>query len=471
MSFYEAMPESSGLQLRQVQLEILNFFRDQGKIAMVSYADPETKASFERRFEELALEQLNCEIMHLKIEEQTDELQILNNLLSQIPVSNATRQHDAPLVNYLLMLSNLAGLNQERLNALKTIVLQLPGLSLKLFVSVPSPDWRPREVDTLTQKTAYWHIPRVEISSVEQIVPDPSRLAAEASLASSPAQSMARHPKPMNRLLLLGLALAMGGAIALNYKSFTGAGSAKGDPDRQQTSKSEAEKEKPADDRVAATPPLETAVDPKDVRTTDFIASAPVAANTPVLPASQPTAATPATVTALTKPQVSQPNVATPATVTALTKPQVSQPNAATPATVTALPKPQASQPTAATPATVTALTKPQVNQKEPQQPREIMTVDDCINEGEYPVLKPVSVVKNVNYIYLRSAQNMNLCVAHSGGKFKMIRLKAYQGYTAYGNQPWRLYSPDLTKVEVFAQGAKVKLDQNVIDRIEVIYR
>jgi hypothetical protein len=103
-----------------------------------------------------------------------------------------------------------------------------------------------------------------------------------------------------------------------------------------------------------------------------------------------------------------------------------------------------------------------------------INTLADCPKSAEtntLPTAKPVSYVKDTNYIFIKSRQNRKICVASAGGPYRILTLQANQGNSAYGNSPWRVYSPDLRQIEIYFQGARVLLSANVKDTVTVIPR
>jgi hypothetical protein len=103
-----------------------------------------------------------------------------------------------------------------------------------------------------------------------------------------------------------------------------------------------------------------------------------------------------------------------------------------------------------------------------------INTLADCPKGAETdtaPTAKPTSFVKDTNYIFIKSRQNRKICIAPAGGPYRILNLQANQGNSAYGNSPWRVYSPELRQIEIYFQGARVLLSANVKDTVTVIPR
>jgi hypothetical protein len=103
-----------------------------------------------------------------------------------------------------------------------------------------------------------------------------------------------------------------------------------------------------------------------------------------------------------------------------------------------------------------------------------INTLADCPISSEannLPTAKPVSFIKDTNYIFIKSKQSRKICVAPTGGPYRLLNLQANKGNSAFGNGPWRVFSPDLRQIELYFQGARVTLGPNVTDSVLVIPR
>jgi hypothetical protein len=88
---------------------------------------------------------------------------------------------------------------------------------------------------------------------------------------------------------------------------------------------------------------------------------------------------------------------------------------------------------------------------------------------GTLPTAKPVVFNKETNYIFIKTDQDRAICVAPNGGPYQLVNLRAIKGTRVYGNGPWRVYSPELQRFELYFQGARVTLGPNVIDHVQVI--
>jgi hypothetical protein len=103
-----------------------------------------------------------------------------------------------------------------------------------------------------------------------------------------------------------------------------------------------------------------------------------------------------------------------------------------------------------------------------------INTLADCPKGADtdtLPTAKPVSYVKDPNYIFIKSKQSRKVCVAPADGAYRLLNVPGTKGNSAYGNSPWRVYSPDLRQIEIYFQGARVLLSANVKDTVTVIPR
>ena len=103
-----------------------------------------------------------------------------------------------------------------------------------------------------------------------------------------------------------------------------------------------------------------------------------------------------------------------------------------------------------------------------------INTLADCPTSAEannLPTAKPVSYIKDTNYIFVKSKKSRKICVAPTGGPFRLLSLQANKGNSAFGTGPWRVFSPDLRQIELYFQGARVTLGPNVTDSVLVIPR
>jgi hypothetical protein len=393
---------------------VLNFFLEQGKIALVASEDTDTKAWFDQALEQQVGEKMGCEL--IRLDALTDPLDALNVLLSGISVQQATQPESEMRANFLLWVTESEHFTQERFQLLKQIILQFSGLDLKLFVSVTSDRWSSQLFDIAGRKISYWFIPAsvsaglTSAAVVAHLDPKdqshsqvqaPIQVAvAQASeipveLEKSPlAQAGVRSNAQQRRFKPVGLVvgvliLLVSTMVFLKFKS-------------------------------AAEP--------------NMVSSAPRAADAPRAVAEGAQQA-PQSPTAPSRTVASGP-AETPRSGSA----SVQQLDASS------------SKAASADSATETLVACP--------QPRSV---------GTLPTAKPVVFNKETNYIFIKTDQDRAICVAPNGGPYQLVNLRAIKGTRIYGNGPWRVYSPELLRFELYFQGARVTLGPNVIDHVQVI--
>lgn len=467
---------------------VLNFFMEQGKVALVASEDAATQAEFEAALEQQVQAQLGCDIIRLQARADEDMLATFNTLLAQISVQQATQASTARQANYLLWVSENEHFTPERFALLKNIILQFSGLQLKLLVSVTSDRWSGRLFDIAGRKIAYWFIPSGEslrpltsVSSVASIasvafmppaaaaaaVPvvtaapiaaatatesnkvrdnstPPSEPAGPDNIAGTSAGSLSPSGRNLNLWVPAVGMLVLAGAAAfwLQDRAPTAPAPTPDTPTQAVT---------PTEAASAPEPEASQPAQPGPDSSPEASAPTPAApAATPLAQASAVTAPTPVKAgesSARGANQAANPSMAkTPAPATG----SVSAP-ASPAATPTSKPDPAP---------------EPQVTA--------INTLADCPKSAEantLPTAKPVSYVKDTNYIFIKSKQSRKVCVAPAGGPYRLLNLQANKGNSAFGNGPWRVYSPDLRQIELYFQGARVTLGPNVTDSVLVIPR
>ena len=392
---------------------VLNFFMEQGKIALVASEDTDTKAWFEQILEQQVGEKIGCEL--IRLDELTDTLDALNVLLSNISVQQATQPESEMRANFLLWVTESEHFTQERFQLLKRIILQFSGLDLKLFVSVTSDRWSSQLFDIAGRKISYWFIP-ASVSAgltppavVGHVGPkDQSHSDAEAPIqvAVAPAsetpveleisprvQAGVRSNAHQRRFKSVGLVvgvliLLVSTMVFVKFKS-------------------------PAEPSIAASAPLASDA-PRAVVEGVQANQGPIASNSPA--ASEP-AETPR-----------------------LGSPGEQQTSAS------------GAKAASAESATETLVACPQSR-----------------SVGSLPTAKPIAFKKETNYIFIKTDQDRPICVAPNGGPYQLVNLRAIKGARIYGNGPWRVYSPELQRFELYFQGARVTLGPNVIDHVQVI--
>ena len=394
---------------------VLNFFMEQGKIALVASEDADTKAWFEQALEQQVGEKIGCEL--IRLDELTDTLDALNFLLSGISVQQATQPESEMRANFLLWVTESEHFTQERFQLLKRIILQFSGLDLKLFVSVTSDRWSSQLFDIAGRKISYWFIPASVSAGLTRAAVvghvDPKDLShsetqapiqgavAEASevpveLEQSPlVQAGVRSNSHQRRFKSVGLVvgvliLLVSTMVFVKFKST----------------------EEPSS---AASAPLRSDA-PRAV-----VEGALQANQSPITPNS-PAASEPAETPRLGSPGEQQ-------------QPSASGAKAAS-----------------AESATETLVACPQSR-----------------SVGSLPTAKPIAFKKETNYIFIKTDQDRPICVAPNGGPYQLVNLRAIKGARIYGNGPWRVYSPELQRFELYFQGARVTLGPNVIDHVQVI--
>ena len=137
----------------------MNFFMDQGKVALVTFENKATQEEFERTLEEKAPNYLGCEIIQLNAGENQQVLQTFNSLLTRISLQQATHASDLVQANYLLWVAENEHFKPEFFQLLKKIIIQFPGLQLKLYIPITSDRWNEELFDIAGRKIAYWFVP------------------------------------------------------------------------------------------------------------------------------------------------------------------------------------------------------------------------------------------------------------------------------------------------------------------------
>ena len=462
---------------------VLNFFMEQGKVALVASEDAATQARFEAALEQQVQAQLGCDIIRLQASADEDMLATFNTLLSQISVQQATQASAARQANYLLWVSENEHFTPERFALLKNIILQFSGLQLKLLVSVTSDRWSGRLFDIAGRKIAYWFIPSGEsvrpstsvasIASVASVrptaatlpvataaavesatatesntvrgdsTPAPTEPAGSVNISGKSAGSSSTSVRNLNlRVPAVGL-LVLAGAAAFWLQ------------DRAQTAPAPT-----PDTPTQALTPAEAASAPEPEASQPAQpspdASGPTPANPAATPLAQASAVTASSTAKAIESVVGGANQAANSLV------------AITPAPVTGA--------VAASAAPAAPTTPPSTKPDPAPEPKinAINTLADCPKGAEantLPTAKPVSYVKDTNYMFIKSKQSRKVCVAPAGGPYRLLNLQANQGNSTFGNGPWRVYSPDLRQIELYFQGARVTLGANVTDSVLVIPR
>lgn len=393
---------------------VLNFFLEQGKIALVASEDTDTKAWFDQALEQQVAEKIGCEL--IRLDALTDPLDALNVLLSGISVQQATQPESEMRANFLLWVTESEHFTQERFQLLKQIILQFSGLDLKLFVSVTSDRWSSQLFDIAGRKISYWFIPAsvsagltcaAVVAPVDPKDPGPYEAQAPIQAAVVEAAELPVEPEKSTRV--------QAGVIATAQRR----------------------KFKPVGPVVGVLILLVSTMvflKFKSAAEPNMVSSAPRAADAPRAVAEGAQQA-PQSPTAPSNTVASGPAETPRSGSASVQQLDASRAKAAS-----------------ADSATETLVACP--------QPRSV---------GALPTAKPVVFNKETNYIFIKTDQDRAICVAPNGGPYQLVNLRAIKGTRIYGNGPWRVYSPELQRFELYFQGARVTLGPNVIDHVQVI--
>ena len=387
---------------------------EQGKIALVASEDADTKAWFEQALEQQVSEKIGCEL--IRLDELTDTLDALNVLLSGISVQQATQPESEMRANFLLWVTESEHFTQERFQLLKRIILQFSGLDLKLFVSVTSDRWSSQLFDIAGRKISYWFIPAsvsaglTRAAVVGHVDPkDQSHYETQAPIQGAVAEA-SEVPVELEQSPLV----QAGVRSNAHQRRFKSVGLVVG--------------------VLVLIVSTMVFVKFKSTEEPSSAASAPLASDAPravvegVLQANQ----SPIT-----------PN----------------SPAASEPAETPRLGSPGEQQPSASGAKAASAESDTET----------LVACPQSRSVGSLPTAKPIAFKKETNYIFIKTDQDRPICVAPNGGPYQLVNLRAIKGARIYGNGPWRVYSPELQRFELYFQGARVTLGPNVIDHVQVI--
>jgi hypothetical protein len=346
----------------------------------------------------------------------TDTLDALNVLLSGISVQQATQPAGEMRANFLLWVTESEQFTQERFQLLKKIILQFSGLDLKLFVSVTSDRWSSELFDIAGRKISYWFIPASVSAGLTRpavVVPvdpkDPGPSEAQAPIQAAVVEAAELPVEPEKSPLVQAGVIAT--AQQRKFKSVW---------------------------LVVGVLILLVStmvfLKPKSTAEPNRASSVPRAADAPraVVEGAQQAPQSP---TAPSSSVASGPAETPRSGSASVQQLDASRFKAAS-----------------ADSATETLVACP--------QPRSV---------GTLPTAKPVVFNKETNYIFIKTDQDRAICVAPNGGPYQLVNLRAIKGTRIYGNGPWRVYSPELQRFELYFQGARVTLGPNVIDHVQVI--
>jgi|GEM_PF-1777000 len=85
-------------------------------------------------------------------------------------------------------------------------------------------------------------------------------------------------------------------------------------------------------------------------------------------------------------------------------------------------------------------------------------TTDPCQLLGSDAPSAPLAAYpsKAGNYVYLISPDITQACVQDATGKKSLVRLQKDQGTSIYGKAPWQIAGPDIQKIQIYFQGARI---------------
>ena len=87
----------------------------------------------------------------------------------------------------------------------------------------------------------------------------------------------------------------------------------------------------------------------------------------------------------------------------------------------------------------------------------EQFVADPCqLLTSDPPTATTLYPTKAGNYVYLTSSDDFEACVQDALGKKTPVRLNKDQGMSVYGKSPWQIVSPNLQKIQIYFQGARV---------------
>ena len=84
------------------------------------------------------------------------------------------------------------------------------------------------------------------------------------------------------------------------------------------------------------------------------------------------------------------------------------------------------------------------------------------------PQLPPFVARKEGNYVYLVSSANAEVCVVDGNKQATLVPLKAGEGRTVTGAAPWQVSGAQLKQVQIYFQGGRVTLPED-IQRLKLV--
>lgn len=86
------------------------------------------------------------------------------------------------------------------------------------------------------------------------------------------------------------------------------------------------------------------------------------------------------------------------------------------------------------------------------------LTTDPCQLLGSDAPIAPLAAYpsKAGNYVYMNSTDITQACVQDATGKKSLVRFQKDQGTSIYGKAPWQIAGPDIQKIQIYFQGARI---------------
>lgn len=109
-----------------------------------------------------------------------------------------------------------------------------------------------------------------------------------------------------------------------------------------------------------------------------------------------------------------------------------------------------------ATPAVVSPLTAPQ-------------QLSACAYSNDaMPQLTSLFAQKETRYVYLVATVNTEICVVDANKQATLVALKAGEGRSVYGVAPWQISGAQLQKTQIFFQGSRVSVPDNIANQFKL---
>jgi len=85
------------------------------------------------------------------------------------------------------------------------------------------------------------------------------------------------------------------------------------------------------------------------------------------------------------------------------------------------------------------------------------------------PQLTPLIANKEGRYVYLVSSANTEVCVVDGNQQATALQLKAGQDRSVYGVSPWQVSGPNIQKIQIYFQGARLSLPEGAIRSVKLV--